>query len=48
MHAPVHCFQNVLTYFAAAVSYTHKMFVKFTPVVIFIHAASFVVSKQVK
>ncbi len=31
MQAPVLCFYNALTYFATAVSYMHKMFMKLTP-----------------
>jgi hypothetical protein len=31
MHALVQCFQNALTYFATAVSYGQKMFMKSTP-----------------
>jgi hypothetical protein len=31
MHAPMHCFQNGLAYFATAVIYNCKMFMKLTP-----------------
>jgi hypothetical protein len=30
MHASMKCFQNALAYFASAVSYVYKMFVKLT------------------
>jgi hypothetical protein len=31
LHASVQCFQNVLAYFATAVTYTRKMILKLTP-----------------
>ncbi len=33
MHAPRQCFQRTLAYFATAVSYARKMFMKLTPCV---------------
>ncbi len=32
MHVPMQCFQNAPPYFVMTVSYTQKMFVKWTPV----------------
>jgi hypothetical protein len=31
MHAPMLCFKNALAYFATAISYEHKIFMKLTP-----------------
>jgi hypothetical protein len=31
IHGPMQCFQNALTYFAMAVSYKLRMFMKLTP-----------------
>ncbi len=35
MLSPMQCFQNAKAYLAAAVSYARKMFIKLTPMVVF-------------
>ncbi len=46
MKAPLECFENALAYFAIAIIYTLKMFMKLTPVAIDIRLfASVIISR---